>query len=69
MGLFIGASILTMLEIFDYLYEVTKCFTYLKKFQTKKDLNPAAFTLKHRIKLNGSIAKNLFTTSNVFFTF
>lgn len=25
MGLFIGASILTILELFDYLYEVRKC--------------------------------------------
>lgn len=29
MGLFIGASILTILEIFDYLYEVRKCRKYV----------------------------------------
>lgn len=29
MGLFIGASVLTILEIFDYLYEVTLIYFYL----------------------------------------
>ncbi|XP_069815844.1 acid-sensing ion channel 2-like [Dendropsophus ebraccatus] len=46
MGLFIGASILTILEIIDYLYEVIrdKVFSYLqkrKKEQRKEsDLDP-----------------------------
>uniref|UniRef100_A0AAQ5XNP1 Acid-sensing ion channel 1 n=1 Tax=Amphiprion ocellaris TaxID=80972 RepID=A0AAQ5XNP1_AMPOC len=31
MGLFIGASILTILEIFDYLYEVRKCLQSINK--------------------------------------
>ena len=32
MGLFIGASVLTILEIFDYLYEVCKILT-IKHYQ------------------------------------
>ena len=34
MGLFIGASILTILELVDYLYEVVKVRTHFKFFQT-----------------------------------
>lgn len=37
MGLFIGASILTILELFDYLYEVRHKALTLFKFKHKKD--------------------------------
>ncbi|CAI9600482.1 unnamed protein product [Staurois parvus] len=54
MGLFIGASILTILEIFDYLYEVLrdKALGYLQK--RKKSQNRELDNLDPRYTLRGS---------------
>ncbi|PIO22935.1 hypothetical protein AB205_0077470, partial [Aquarana catesbeiana] len=54
MGLFIGASILTILEIFDYLYEVfrDKALGYLQK--RKKSKNKELDNLDPRYTLRGS---------------
>ena len=52
MGLFIGASILTILELFDYVYEVIKVTTKLSKITAKTVQFRRNHGVKHCAKEN-----------------